>query len=462
MNDQLINRLASLPNFSKIPQEELQWLVEHGQFEVRDVGFVVGPKGKTVKYLWIVLSGNISIRVDHGVGSRLVTEWKAGDVTGMLPYSRMKSPPGDNYIKEKADLISISVDLFSQMINKCPLFTAYTVHCMVDRARNFNSTALQEEKMISLGKLASGLAHEINNPASATIRDAKLIKDNLDNLDKISQALGSAGLSKKQLQLIENLRVSCLIPSKGTTLSPIQKADFQDEISKWILQKSLDTELALPLADTAITLNQLDELAASIPNDKIEIVIKWIIANCYLHSLAIDIEQSANHTFNLVDSFKKFTYMDNLADKETLDVEPSIRDTINVLVAKVNSVAAHIKLEADEDLPQVYAKGSELNQVWLSLIDNALDAIDHSGNIHIKICAELNRVEVRIIDDGPGIPEHKISSIFDAFFTTKPQGQGIGLGLDIARRILHRYNGEISVQSRPGRTEFLVSLETVA
>jgi signal transduction histidine kinase len=460
MNNLLVNRLASLPNFSDIPKSELQWLTEHGHYKVFDKGSILAPKGKPVYNLYIVLSGNISIRVDHGIGAKQVGEWLAGDVTGMLPYSRMTGPPGDNCAKENVELLSVSVKLFPEMINQCPSFTAYTVHSMLDRARNFNTNALQDEKMTSLGKLAAGLAHEINNPASAAVRDAKLIIKELLNLDESSHALGSAALKEKQFNIIKKLCAKCLEWSEKFFLSPIQKADYQDEINNWLLQHHLDPALALQLADTSVTIKELNILVSSIPDRTIDVVLRWIMASYTVHSLALDMEHSVTQIYKLVDSFKKFTYMDNLADKEAVDIEPGIRDTINVLVAKVKSSNAAINLEIDANLPRVHAKGSELNQVWLSLIDNALDAIPNSGNIHITACSQLNRVEVRIIDNGPGIPEDKISSVFDAFFTTKSQGHGIGLGLDLARRILHRYHGEIYVQSRPGHTEFIVSLAT--
>jgi len=147
MATQLSDRLASLPKLAGMPQKELKWLVDHGSFDVYPVGTVIAPKGKRVNKLVIIISGKIAISVDRGVGPRLVAEWGSGEVTGMLPYSRMSGPPGDNYVKETAELIAIDVKIFPQMINQCPSFTAYTVHSMLDRARNFNTSDLQDEKI---------------------------------------------------------------------------------------------------------------------------------------------------------------------------------------------------------------------------------------------------------------------------------------------------------------------------
>ena len=457
MATHLIDRLASLSNLAGIPRKELGWLVDHGHYAVYEVGTIVAPKGKPVNYLWIILSGKISIRVDRGVGPRLVTEWITGDVTGMLPYSRMSGPPGDNYIEQKAELLAIDVNLFPEMIHHCPSFTTYTVHCMLDRTRNFNTSDLQDEKMISLGKLSAGLAHELNNPASATVRDAKLMQDeSLANLNAASRAFGATGLTEMQFSQVKNLCAKCLAKSDDLLLTPIQKADQQDEISDWLENHQINSDFAVPLADNSFTISHLKTLASVIPGDTLEVTLRWIVANCSTYSLAIEIEQAATQIYKVVNAVKKFTYMDNLVNKEIVDVASGIRDTINVLIAKTKSKNAVINLNIAENLPGVYANGSDLNQVWFSLVDNALDAISDSGRIQIEACSELNQLVVRIIDDGPGIASNEISKIFDPFFTTKPPGQGTGLGLDIARRLLRRYHGDISVHSQPGRTEFRV------
>ena len=208
--DELVDRLAALPNLARVPREELVWLVDHGNFELRQAGKVMAPKGKPIETLWIILSGHISVHVDRGVGPRRVIGWRTGEVTGMLPYSRMTGPPGDNFIEEATEILTIHERHFPEMIHRCPTFTAYTVHLMLDRARRFNASDLQEEKMISLGKLAAGLAHELNNPASATVSNAKALLAALEEADAASQAVGRADLTTEQLELIEQVRIECL------------------------------------------------------------------------------------------------------------------------------------------------------------------------------------------------------------------------------------------------------------
>ncbi len=454
----LVDRLAALSNLGEIPRAELEWLAEHGQFEVREPGTVLAPKGQRVEKLWVILSGHIAVWVDRGAGLRRVMGWRTGEVTGMLPYSRMKGPPGDNCVEETTELLAIHQELFPEMIYRCPVFTAYTVHLMLDRARSFNTSDLQDEKMISLGKLAAGLAHELNNPASATMRGAKQLLAVLAEADTASRTLGAAGLTDELFASIQQVRSACLAQPAGTVLSPMQQADREDEIADWLRRHQLDPVHAEPLADTAVTIDALDTLAEATSGDTLDAALRWIAAGCATHSLASDIEQAATRIYELVAAVKRFTYMDNLGGPEPVEVEAGLRDTLRVLAAKAKSKGAAITLDVAADLPRVYATGSELNQVWLNLIDNALDAIPAKGRIDISARVELERVVVRVIDDGPGIPPNVQPHIFDPFFTTKPPGHGTGLGLDITRRLLRRFHGDVAVESRQGRTEFRVAL----
>ena len=458
MNHDLKYRLESLISLNQLPRSEIDWLVKHGNLEVLHPG-LIALKGTKVENLWIILDGRISVHIDRGAGPKVVnTELNRGSVTGKLPYSRLVDLPGDLYANERTELLSISVNFFSEMIRTCPLFTAHTVHTMIDRARIHNTSAMQDEKLISIGRLAAGMAHELNNPASAAIRHAKHLRESQNNVDDTLRTLIKTELNDKQLDEIENMRSQCIEMPRKASLSPLQKSDLQDKISEWLEKNQIDTNLADQLADLAITAEDLERLQLSLSGEVFETALKWITASCSIHNLAVEIEQSANRIYNLVEAVKKFTYMDNLAEKELIDIESGICDSLRLLDSKCKVKDAGVKLEIEKNLPKVYANGAELNQVWFSLLDNALDAIPNSGKIHVWAGLEANFISVKIIDNGPGIPSEKIDKIFDPFYTTKPPGQGTGLGLDIARRLIRRYHSDISVQSQPGNTEFRVSL----
>lgn len=458
MEKDLIHRLESLPTLSQMPRVELEWLAQHGNHEIYELG-LIRAKGLPAENLWIMLEGQIAVHIDRGAGPKVAnTELRKGSVTGMLPYSRLTRFPGDVHVEERTEILSISVKKFPEMINKCPVFTAHTVHSMIDRTRIHTTSDLQDEKMISMGKLAAGLAHELNNPASVNIRDAKLLRESQTESESASRRLYGAVLNEKQLNEIESLRAASIERCSNISLSPMQKSDLHDKIMEWLEKNQINAIHAGPLADLAVTVEEMDNLRNSLPENVLETALQWILASCRIHVLAVEIENASNQIYKLVDAVKKFTYMDNVAEKELIDVEAGVCDSLRVLDSKCKAKNADIMLEINKNLPRVRGNGAELNQVWFSLLDNALDAIADSGRIRIQAGLEADLIKVRIIDNGPGIPRDKIDRIFDPFYTTKAVGQGTGLGLDLSRRIVRRYGGDIIVRSEPRKTEFCVNL----
>jgi signal transduction histidine kinase len=458
---ELVERLVALPALSGIPREELEWLVERGEFVSFEVGDAVVRKDEPLDRMLIVLSGHIAVHRDVGAGPRRVMDWQVGDVTGILPYSRAKSSRVDILLDEKTEVLSVHGAHLPEMIQRCPAFTTYVVHLMLDRARNFRSSDLQEEKSVSLGKLAAGLAHELNNPASAAVRAAKHLAAGLSDLDRAVRGLGGATLTEQHLMAIERLRDACLPGGSGPTRPPLEQLDHEDEIAAWLEAHGSDPDLAPSLADTGLEIEALDEAARQLPSEALDAALCWIAARSAVQILTGGVGDATRRIYELVDTVKRFTYMDNLSASETADVEQGLRDTQEVLSSRIQSKEAGMRLEFEANLPRVRAAGSDLNQVWLALIDNALDAISAGGRIDISARRVPNRVEVVVADNGAGIPEEVMASIFDPFFTTKPPGQGMGLGLEIVRRLLRRWQGEVTVESEPGRTEFRVSLPAV-
>ncbi len=441
-----------------VPAAEHAWLIEHGNLRTHPVGAVITKKGEQATEMTVVLSGHIVIRVDRGAGVHKVFEWQAGDVGGVLPYSRSASPPNDAVVEVEAEILGIARDLLPEMIRACPDTTAVLVHAMVDRARQFTSNDLRDEKLVSLGKLAAGLAHELNNPASAVLRGAKLLTDSIDASEAAARALGAARLSDAQLEMIDEIRAMCLKAAPTVTRSAIGRSDREDEFAEWLLDHGCDERCAGPLAETGVTIESVDALAAAVDRSVLNATIKWMAAGCSVRALSADIETAAVRIHELVGAVKGFTFMDHAPTPEPVDIRQGITDTLTMLAAKTRHKSVQIALDMADDLPPAMAVGAELNQVWMNLIDNALDAVNENGHVTVTAAADGGRVVVRVIDDGPGIPPALVGRIFEPFFTTKGVGKGTGLGLDIVRRLLKQHDGELAVTSAPGHTEFQVRL----
>ncbi len=458
----LLARLEEHRTIGDIPRTELEWLVAHGSLERYEKGAQVARPGELIDGLYIILKGRLIHYRDTGGALRRVIEWCGGDVTGQLPYSRLGLVTGTTVVEEQTEVFMVHREYLDVMPVECPRLTAVLVHVMLDRARTFTSSDLQVEKMASLGKLAAGLAHELNNPASAAARSARLVTEALAVADEASRTLGAARFDPADLEMLEQARAVCLASPTPDVLSPLERADREEEFTSWLEDHDVDDALATPLADTALTLDLLDQLADTLSGDNLRTALRWVAAGCTVRSLAQDIERAASRVHELVSAVKGFTYMDHATAPESVDVSKGLHDTLAVMAAKARAKSASLSIDAPEDLAHARGFGGELNQVWANLIDNALDAVNDGARIVVTARTEGPSVVVRVIDDGPGLPDEIRSRIFDPFFTTKPVGMGTGLGLDIVQRLVQQNDGHIEVTSEPGRTEFRVTLPAVS
>jgi signal transduction histidine kinase len=453
----LVDRLAAHRTLAGVPREQLQWLAEHGEIQQIAEGDVFIHKGEMVPRLFVMLQGRMSITVNRGAGPRKLVEWRSGDVTGLLPFSRMTSAPGDVVAEEPIEALAVHRDRFPEMIRVCQELTGVLVHVMLDRARLFRSNELHDEKMASLGRLSAGLAHELNNPASAVARSAKSLAGCLAKLERATVALGASGLSPEASSIVGRLRAAGSV-GPGRLLSPLERAEREDAVDDWLDRHHLDDVQADVLASADVDLAALDELAQAADQTRLATAVRYIAMARSVERLAAEIETAASRIHGLVSAVKGFTHMDQASVPKPVDIGRGLVDTVTVLRGKARAKSVELRYDIEPGLPLFDGFGGELNQVWANLIDNALDAVPRAGHVTVIASRDQHAIVVRVVDDGPGIPEEIRDRIFDPFFTTKGVGEGTGLGLDIARRLVERHDGTIDVSSGPGGTEVRVTL----
>jgi signal transduction histidine kinase len=454
----LVERLLAHRTLGSAPLAELEWLA--ARCEMRDLppgGVLTSVKSGTVEGLFVVLSGRLSIHVDHGAGPRKVMEWQGGDITGVLPYSRIKGPPADVVAEEPTTAALLPRDQIDALTRECPTLTAICVHVMLDRARVFTSSDLLDEKMVSLGRLAAGMAHELNNPASAVARTASSLSAALGDLARTTRAFCGMGLSDEQAARVEAVRAS-VVAAPPATLTPIETADREDAIAGWLDAHAASRIDANQVVEAGWTVDHLDQLASAVGAGQVGAALGYLSTDESVRRMAADLERAACRIHDLVSAVKRFTYMDQAMVAAPINLAQGLRDTVTMLRSKAREKNADLKLDLEPDLPMVEAFGGELNQVWTNLIDNALDAVPRGGRVAVSATYHNHSVVVRVVDNGPGIPAEIQGRIFDPFFTTKGVGKGTGLGLDIARRLVLRHRGEICVKSSSDGTEFEVTI----
>jgi len=381
--DDLIDRLAAHRMLGALPREELAWLAEHGALRRFAQGEFLSTKGAPVVSMYVMLSGRFALFADRGAGPQKVVEWQGGEVGGLLPFSRLVSAPGNSVALEPAEILEVPSEHFRELTQKCPELLTILVHRMLDRARDFNSRELHDEKMVSLGRLSAGLAHELNNPSAAIERSASLLGRRLDDVEGATRVLCASGLTDAQFDAIDAVRNACAAAPEHGVRSPIEHAEREEAIADWLDGRGLDPGAAEALSETAVTLDALDRLAGAVEGPALNAALRWAASGCSVRRLASEIQDSATRIAGLVVAVKGFTHMDQATIAEPVDLAQSLSNTVAVLKAKARAKAVAVSVQLEPDLPRVRGFAGELNQIWGNLIDNALDAVPEAGRVEI-------------------------------------------------------------------------------
>ncbi len=455
MNEFAVKALKSFPQFESVPEDQLIWLVENSKICTYMPDEKIIEPGSEVDKMFIILDGRIRIRLPQGNSFANIGDFETGDISGRLPFSRMQSTLAHLVVVEDTTILETHEDLFVEITKRYELIEAL-VHSLSDRIRNFTSQQQQNEKLVALGKLSAGLAHELNNPASAMVRGATELKNRLSqNPDKF-KAVMNIKLTNEQVDAVNELVFRKAGKGTSNQQSLMERTALEDDLTDWMEEHGVELgfEYAETFAEFCFNIDDLEFVASHVDTEYLPAVLGWVEDVLTTEKMVEEIEDSARRISDLVSSVKTYSHMDRGTDKEAIDLKKGLKSTITMLNHKSKQKNVSIDLQIPSDLPEFYGFVSELNQVWTNILDNAIDAVDESGEIVVKAESKSGNLYLYFQDNGSGIPEDIVSKIFDPFFTTKEVGEGTGLGLDVVRKIVDKHGGDINVESRPGFTEF--------
>ena len=455
------SELRRVPVFADLPDDQLDWFLANSQELPVNAGDNYIRQGDPADWMFVILEGQFQWRGDLGGGDTAIYPAKPGEVTGVLPFSRMKRFSVTFRSLTAGRLLKFPASLFPELVQKMPELTARLVGFLSDRVRETTRVEQQRDRLASLGKLSAGLAHELNNPASAAKRATSQLGDLLSKITIASLELGSFDLSLAQKSEIAKLEASLTqtdaVPPDALTIS-----DLEDQLDSLLRQHGQHDlwQLAAALARRNIQPEAVESLFATLDADQARAALIKISASAEISSLLHEIESSTSRISDLVGAIKEYTHMDQ-AVVQNVDVVKGLESTLTILNHKLKHGVA-VQRDYHPVPLLVNSFGSQLNQVWTNIIDNAIDAMHGTGELRIRTYPDDGCAVVEIVDNGPGIPDKVQPHIFEPFFTTKGVGEGTGLGLDTVQRIVKKHHGNIQFSSKPGDTRFQVSLPLAA
>jgi signal transduction histidine kinase len=459
---EIVTALRTVAQLDGLTDEEYAWLATHGTERVGPDRAILFHDNDPARNMNIILRGEVQVR-RRVSGNVALFIGRAGSMTGKLPFSRMKNYGGEGFAVGPVWSIDIPDTLFPEMLAAIPSMAQRCVSILLDRVREVTRIEQQSEKLTALGKLAANLAHELNNPASAAQRSAASLFGELREYGELKYRLGNLCLSEEEIAgyrgWVQNARarMSAFSSHSQGPQSPLAASDNEAALVRWLEAHNVPRAwtIAPALSETNLPIDLLDELAAITRPEVLPVAVATVAGSLRVERMAETVVDSTVRIFDLISAIKDYSYMDQ-APIQDVDLAQSLENTLVMFNSRLKNVT--VELNFDPDLPPVSAYGSELNQVWTALIENALESMNDMGTLRLITHLNGSMALVEVWDDGPGIDPSIRSRIFEPFFTTKAPGRGLGLGLDAVQRIVSKHSGFVTVESKPGATCFQIRL----
>ncbi len=452
--------LRQIPLLSGLDDYALERLVAMSQeIQLKPGDFLI-REGELGDSMYIIVEGKLQVRKKTGDSEVVLAERGKGEVIGEM--SVLDQAPRLASVIALTDTRALQIDqeTFMALLDWSPSAARAVLRTFAQRIRSTQATLQQREKMASLGTLSAGIAHELNNPAAAVKRGASQLLEDLRRLEQLTIQLDGLDVSPAQREALKNLRAQIDDnASSARTLDAITRSDLESEIQDWLDEHHIAEpwEVAPRLVALGFTREKLQEWDSVFDDTTLPLVIEWAAARGSGISLLAEIADSAARISDIVKAIKEYSYLDQ-APLQEIDIHTGLENTLTILRNKWKQ-GITINRNYARGLPKIEAYASELNQVWTNIIDNAIDAMNGEGELTLCTYPEPDNLCVEICDNGPGIPKDVMPHLFDAFFTTKPVGQGTGLGLHISYNIIVlKHHGRITVESKPGYTCFKIAL----
>lgn len=443
-------RLAAIPLFAGLSTDDLERLCLGARDVVVEKGEQLFAEGDPGEEAFVITAGEIEI-IKHNAGREvLLAVRREGEVIGEVSLLEEAPRMATARARTAATAIAIPRQQLDDLLDSSPTAGRAMFSVLLARFRETEARLRQSERMAQLGTLTAGLAHELNNPASAVQRAASDLRAATE-----TYAAARAGFDAQLPTGLGALLARAVDPTTRPRLDPISRSDAEATLEAWLTKAGIAEpwQVAPALVTAGVAVADLTVFAA----DQLTRVVALLVAGSNAHELLFQIVEGSTRVFEIVKALKSYSFLDQ-APVQEVDVVRGIEDTLLIMRTKIGDIAIS---RGYAEIPRIPAYGSELNQVWTNLIDNAVDAIHGSNGSTITIRTRVDggSVIIEVEDDGPGIPPETLPRIFDSFFTTKAPGAGTGLGLDISYGIVvNRHGGEITVDTEPGRTTFRVAI----